>query len=398
MEPLHACTAVTRSYLAHARVLARSVLRHHPDGRLAVLVTDDLDGLLDGSGEPFELLQPSDLPLSRAEFRRMATIYDHKELACALKPWVLRAALGGGIDAAVWLDSDLELFGPIDDLAELGAASEIVLTPHRLEPSTTYVPQYGLFNSGVAAVGQRSSPLLDWWCERLRWNRVGPYKRFWNQIWLDAVPCWFPGHTILRDPAVNVAKWNLEERELVWTESGYEVDGRSLRIFHYSGIHSRPRHRALLDHPAASRLCHEYLERLSADGFEECRRVRYGFGRTAGGLELARPFRRFLRDVFLLAEQRQVHALIDPFEADGAERLAAWLVRPMVRRASSLRGLTTEGRAMRVARRGALRLAGRRWDYERELERAMLEALRELEAVAGTAAEPSFAAVTWASG
>ena len=72
---VRACTIVARNYLAHARVLADSFLEHHPEGRVDVLVLDDVDYEGSASAEPFSITSPYEIGLERAEFHRMAMMY-----------------------------------------------------------------------------------------------------------------------------------------------------------------------------------------------------------------------------------------------------------------------------------------------------------------------------------
>ena len=106
-------TIIARNYLAHARVLARSFLAHHPDGRVVVLLIDPL-GAANRTAEPFEVVTPTDLAIEPAEFRRMATMYDATELATAVKPWLLRHLLDvRGEEAVTYLDPDIVVLAPL---------------------------------------------------------------------------------------------------------------------------------------------------------------------------------------------------------------------------------------------------------------------------------------------
>ena len=63
---LTACTAITKNYLAFARVLGLSLLEHDPGSRLYVLLADRLEGAFDPSHEPFTLIHLADHPIGRA--------------------------------------------------------------------------------------------------------------------------------------------------------------------------------------------------------------------------------------------------------------------------------------------------------------------------------------------
>src|SRR5439155_7132754 len=50
------CTAITKSHLAYARTLARSMLSIHPAAQVYVLLADRNDGDFDPAAEPFHLI------------------------------------------------------------------------------------------------------------------------------------------------------------------------------------------------------------------------------------------------------------------------------------------------------------------------------------------------------
>src|SRR5215831_10399471 len=104
---MRVCTIVATNYLAHARVLARSLASHNPGVRLAVLVVD-ADRDIDASQEPFDLVSIDDLELDRTEFHQMAAIYDVMEFSTAVKPWLLRTLLRWGAEVACYLDPDIQ--------------------------------------------------------------------------------------------------------------------------------------------------------------------------------------------------------------------------------------------------------------------------------------------------
>ena len=54
-------TIVAKNYLAHARVLSRSLRAHNPDTRMIVLAVDEVDGYIDPQKEPFELVKLDEL-------------------------------------------------------------------------------------------------------------------------------------------------------------------------------------------------------------------------------------------------------------------------------------------------------------------------------------------------
>jgi glycosyltransferase involved in cell wall biosynthesis len=370
---------VARNYLPQARVLARSFRAHHPTGRVLVLV---LDPVTPGAGipvpfpvtaaagagpapglrpdEPFEVVTPSELGIEPAELRRMSTIYDVLELATALKPFLLRhLVVDRGEPTATYLDPDIEVFAPLDDLHDLALAHGVVLTPHRLvpldedgrEPADTVFALSGAYNLGYVTVSAAALPFLDWWAERCRRDCIHSVGEglFVDQRWVDLAVTYFDHH-VVRDPGCNVAYWNLDRRPLTEATGGGGdgpclAGGVPLRFFHYSAYdpdvphllsrYQGERPRVLLsEQPALRRLCQRYGERLEAEGWSSHRSLGYGLDRAANGLRLDRTMRRLFRQELLERERGtaddvgKVDELPDPFDPDQADGFVALLRSP----------------------------------------------------------------------
>jgi hypothetical protein len=370
-------TIIARNYLAHARVLARSVADHNPGERLVVLVIDDEGEDIDGSREPFDLIRPADLDLSRADFHRMATIYDCIELSTAIKPWLLEHLLRSRHEPAMYLDPDIEVFAPLDELAPLAVQHAIVLTPHTttavppdgLGPSDAGLLKAGVYNLGFIGVGDAAFPFLQWWQERLARDCLALPDHGYavDQKWIDFVPALFDDYYVLRDTAYNVAYWNLFGRTLTERQGAYYVDGRPLRFFHFSGYSperegelSKYQNRIrLADHPALAKLCTDYGRKLISEGYLECMSIPYAYDRTRSGLVLDQQLRRAYRDQ-LIAEERATGetSLPIPFEVEGSPAFLEWVDGlPAVDGAGS-RGLGTIVRSSRAGTAGGLGTLG----------------------------------------
>jgi glycosyltransferase involved in cell wall biosynthesis len=328
------CTIVARNYLPHARVLAWSLARHG-DQRLSVLVIDDVEKQVDPSTEPFEVVHPDDLDLSTRQFHLMATIYDVMELSTAMKPWLMDYLLAQTGDPVAYLDPDMELFAPIDDVGGLADEHGIVLTPHLTEPlprdglfpDETYILRAGVFNLGFIALSTDSLPFRQWWKKRLdRDCRISQAEGlFVDQRWIDLVPGLFD-HAIIRDPGFNVAYWNLSTRKVTRAGSGFMVDDRPLRLFHFSGFspldpHLLSRHLAngrarvhLADQPALARICSRYAKSLLDAGYLEAQRSAYRFNYAANGIPIDRRLRNAYRLAVLEREPLSAEVLPDPFD------------------------------------------------------------------------------------
>jgi glycosyltransferase involved in cell wall biosynthesis len=346
------CTIVARNYIPAARVLTKSFLEQHPDGAVTVLVLDDVDGSIDDGAEPFEVLRPEDLFEDVVELHRMETIYELTEFATSMKPWLLRHLLDRGAASVLYLDPDIGVFDRLDELADLAVSSGIVLIPHARAPfprdgkmtSESAILAVGVYNLGFIGVGQKSRPFLDFWQERLRREcRNDPTNmRFVDQRWVDFVPGMFDS-TIVRDPRFNVAYWNLHEREVDWNGKRYEVEGRPLGFFHFSGYSPQARHvlsrhqierpRILLsENPVLGKLFGEYGDALEESGAGKTKTAAPGYGldRAINGLRLDKHIRKLYLERLLEWEAARTGATPDepppdPFEPQGASDLVGWL-------------------------------------------------------------------------
>lgn len=342
---MRACTIVARNYLAQARVLARSFRAHHPDCPFTILIVDELKGGQKDLAGEVELLTLDDIGLDPGDAHRMPMIYDVTELSTAVKPWLLRRMLNAGGAPVVYFDPDIEIFAPIDDIARLARKHGIVLTPHVTEPmprdklrlSESDILGAGIYNLGFLAVGASSKPFLDWWSVRLRRESVvDPARmRFTDQRWIDFVPGLY-SHYILRDPTCNVAYWNLYSREVIWTGSGYEVNGKPLRFFHFSGFdpdkphllskHQGEQPRILLsEHPGVARICEQYIQKLEAEGFSETKGTPYRFDALSNEVKLDGFIHQLYREALVKFEEGEAEEPPSPFGAESEEAFLKWL-------------------------------------------------------------------------
>jgi glycosyltransferase involved in cell wall biosynthesis len=347
--PLKACTIVARNYLAQAKVLAASFKAHHPMGEFSVLVVDDASDPVEECGDPFKRVRPKDIGLSAEEIGRMAMIYNVTEFCAALKPWFLRQQLGADSPAIIYLDPDIEIFSPMDDIFGLAKQHGIVLTPHSTDPiphddlrvSETDILGAGVYNLGFLGLGPGCGDFLDWWSERLQreclMDQVN--MRFTDQRWIDFVPCMY-GHHILKDPTCNVAHWNVHSRKVTWTGERYEVNGLPLRFFHYSGFdpdephllnkHLGDKPRTLLSRePGLERLYREYVGKLENAGFTSQRKKDYGYGRLENGIQITPFIRKLYRESLRQSETNAGPLPPVPFVPGGAEAFVAWLNEPV---------------------------------------------------------------------
>lgn len=343
-------TIIARNYLAHARVLARSLAQHNPGAILKVVLLDDVRNEVEAEAG-IEYIRPAELPFeSASEFHVMAAIYDVTELATAIKPWVFEHLFARGAAVVIYLDPDIEVFDSLGTIEMLAGEHGMVITPHVTEPlprdgqrpDDRDLLLAGIYNLGFLALGRAmATTFLPWWQERLRRDCVNEPAAglFVDQRWIDFAPAMFDP-CILRDPGYNVAYWNLPHRTLTRDGERLLVNGQPLRFFHYSGFSprtpfllSKHQHETqrirLSETPLLAELCSGYAAALQESGFSECSTAPYAFTETASGVPLEPRTRRVLRRTYLDDEASgERPSFPDPFSAGGADDVVQRLLRP----------------------------------------------------------------------
>ena len=317
-------TAVRANYLPFARVLAQSLAQHHPELPFHLLLVDEAGDRFDPAAEPFAVVETRELPIPRLRERLFR--YNDRESVVAGKADVL-AYLLDRYDATLFVDADILLLGAIDGLLEQVAAHAITLTPHLLPPPLAtgdraeremLVLLAGAYNGGVLGLSDRpeARALLDWWRDRLELHCRHSVDEglHYDQRWLDLVPAFFDDVHLVRDPALNVAHWNLPERE--------DVDAT---LFHFSGY--RPDHPetvthyasrlAMADVPRHAPLFERYREAVIDAGWLETREWAYAYGAFDDGV----PIPALARELYARVDPARFG---DPFAA-GPGTFRAWL-------------------------------------------------------------------------
>ena len=283
-------TLCSNNYLAFAKTLGDSLLRHHPDAQFAIGLVDLYDPLIDYSVfAPFELLDQESIGCP--DFKGMLERYDVIEFNTAVKPFYFEFLMNrvGADGKVIYLDPDIVVYRPLNSLLGLLDENAILLTPNLLNPPLNEVSlgelaslRHGMFNLGFIAVNNtvEAQKFITWWQVRLR--KYCLIKKssglFVDQKWVDLAPLYFSGIMILRDPGYNMAWWNLDERKLLFSTDGYFVNDfeHPLYFFHFSGFSpDNPRltsrldaHIKLTEHnpEILDQLFSDYASRLKASG------------------------------------------------------------------------------------------------------------------------------------
>jgi glycosyltransferase involved in cell wall biosynthesis len=320
-------TICSNNYVPMAKVLLESARRHHPELAIYLCLADEPVAEADFYPEGCTIVRGDSLGIP--DFRDFAFRYDVMEFNTALKPFMFRQLFERGHSGVVYLDPDIEIFAPLTSVLEqLDQGASFVFTPHLTRPAErdAYPDDFGImragtYNLGFLAVGagDEADRILRWWSRRLRFDCVNDQGRgiFVDQKFMDLVPGFAEHARILRDTACNVAYWNLHQRELAHDGGEWQVDGRPLCFFHFSGIDVRDPSR-LSKYTAAFRgedcsaalraLIDHYVDQLRTNGHGTVPNAIYAYARFASGAIVPTQVRKMYRDLHI------AWSAGDPFE------------------------------------------------------------------------------------
>ncbi|HET6845512.1 MAG TPA: hypothetical protein VFH29_01675, partial [Anaerolineales bacterium] len=298
---------------SQVRVLAASLAESNPGLELYVLLVDRPDNKFDPDEEPYHLMAIEDLhniPNPQHFFFK----YDPIELNTAVKPYFLEHLFKQfGLQKLCYFDPDIYVFGDLQGVWDLLEYHGVVMTPHITapyqddrRPTELDLVRAGIFNLGFLAIArnERTGRLLEWWKTRLYdYGYMQPALGMHvDQSWMAFAPAFQDDVFVLRDPAYNIAYWNLHERgrRLQFTNQRLMIDHRPTVFFHFSGMEmenlnviSRHQNRFTLNDFENLRPLFEFYRRtVELHGREKTRKWGYAFGRFDNGVEIPAPARR----------------------------------------------------------------------------------------------------------
>ncbi len=304
-------TIASKNYLPYVRVLMKSVEAVHPEYHRMLCLADRVNHYFDPEDDNFEVIQAEDLGIPN--FHDMAFRYDIMEFNTAVKPFMFQWVFeNSDLDAVIYLDPDIRVFTRMEELEKrLAAGESMVLTPHitrpledDLIPNDAHMLQSGVFNLGFVAFRRTDEAMefIKWWGRRLEKQCVAELDKglFVDQKWCDLAPCFVEKLSILRDHEYNVAYWNILNRRVEKTSQGWQVDGRDMVFFHYSGVDasasknlSKHQNRFKLGElPVIRRLITDYIRDLRCNGLKECANFPYAYGTFVDGQPILPLYRK----------------------------------------------------------------------------------------------------------
>ena len=235
------------------------------------------------------------------------------------------------LDGILYFDSDIRVYRRLTPIFDALEQSNIVLTPHLTEPilddgrpNELDILRAGTYNLGFIALANRGGgrAFLKWWQRRVFDECVIDLDRSLNcdQRRVDLVPGLFDKVRILRDPGMNLAYWNIQQRHVECSSGVPLVNGAPLYFFHFSGFKpdapgefSRHQNRfRTQDLGEASTLVRDYRKELLQRGYGACKQWPYAYGSFTDGTPIPDVARRVHRE-----DPSLPNTVADPFSAVG---------------------------------------------------------------------------------
>lgn len=242
-----AFTICSNNYLAQAKVLSDSILKHNPDYEFIIGLCDKKNQQIDYSVfSECTLIEVEELAIPN--FHNMCIEYDIIELNTSIKPFLFSYIFKSiNADLVFYIDPDICVFDSLSTIEAELIDNDILLTPHIYTaiPEDGCIPQeniflnYGLYNLGFLGLkkSNNSEQLLNWWSTKLAsqcLNRVSE-GHFVDQLPMNYAPIFFDKVKISDNWGVNVAYWNFHERQITLSNGCYFINGNiPLVLFHFS--------------------------------------------------------------------------------------------------------------------------------------------------------------------
>ncbi|MFD1956049.1 hypothetical protein ACFSL6_18195 [Paenibacillus thailandensis] len=242
-------TSTTAAHLPRSKLMAKSVKQHMPQCKVIIgLMEENLPyphWNLDCCDEIVLIKNTGIYP----NFHKFIFQYKAAEGAGTGKAQILKYACQKyeSEEIFVYLDTDMKVYGPFEELQDIFRDHSIVITPHLIHfPEPLSLQQiknikfHGIYNAGFVAIkrDQAAIKFLDWWIRQIEHHGYIDSEIFGDQSWIDFVPPYFDNVYILRHPGYNTAFWNYHERTASISGDQILIDGLPLRCFHFSHYNS----------------------------------------------------------------------------------------------------------------------------------------------------------------
>jgi len=213
--------------------------------------------------------------------------YNPTEMATSVKPNALKFLVESTKNETFYIDPDIYFLDKLPNYDQVLLNNVGVLTPHFFELiprgaqgiNSAKVFMAGIYNLGFLGVGLGSLKFLEWWSIQTKHDCYMEKMPglFTDQKWFDLATVNYD-FKIEKNLGMNVAYWNLHERNLNLREDKYYIEESPLVFFHFSGFNienphllskhqgNNPRH-LISESSELHSLLNEYREQLISINF-----------------------------------------------------------------------------------------------------------------------------------
>lgn len=314
-------TICAKNYLAQALTLKKSAEQHNPQVDFFIFLadkkTEDISNL--------DVIELDDSWLLGWE--SLAFKYNVIEFSTSIKPFCFGKLFKSGYDKVIYLDPDIYVTDNLSYIFDSLDQKSMMITPHYNHIETVFTGAVseeellfvGIYNLGFGAIKNNvvGNKIIDWWQNRL-FDKCYADKEdslHVDQRWIDFLPAFFPNDIyISHHPGVNIAIWNLHERELIIDEGRYIIKDLEtnnkypLLFFHFSGFDPyntkviNRRHPKYNTHifPSFVPIIEDYTKNVYENNYDFYSGLKYSFNRFSNQKVIIplhrRLFRRYLEE------------------------------------------------------------------------------------------------------
>lgn len=242
-------TICSNNYLAQAKTLGDSIKRNNPEYRFVIGLVDKFAPEIDYDKEiGYELIPCEDIGIP--DFDSLFQKYNIIELNTSVKPFYFKYFTENtpDLEFLMYFDPDLFVFSDLKELEADFGNDNILLTPHILSPipidgkspQENVFLNHGIYNLGFIGLRKpaTSEQFISWWCDRTYHLCYDELQNglFVDQLWINLVPLFFKKVKISGHLGLNMAPWNLHERN-VTSKPGNPIrlnDKQNLIFYHFS--------------------------------------------------------------------------------------------------------------------------------------------------------------------
>ena len=313
-------TISSNNYMPYSRTFIDSSNAVHAEADHFLCLVDKIIPVENFYPEDCTILEVCELNIP--DFSGFSFRYDIMEFNTAAKPFMFLHLFALGYDSVIYFDPDIKVYRPITPVFDaLIEGASVVLTPHLTRPAETDITpndltmmQAGIYNLGFVAFRKQVEveDVLRWWARRLRYQCINAQALgiFVDQKFIDLVPGFLDHVAVLRTPTLNVAYWNLAQRDLERDQDHWLVDGQPLIFFHFSGYDPRNSQRLSkytvlfsdANSSALQALLDDYQSDLFARELDHTPRAIFAYDRFASGAKIPTLARHIFRDDYLTWE------------------------------------------------------------------------------------------------